>query len=538
MPRLLLVAPLTGALYAFGYPHAWASGHPVAALAAFLAMAALLEKLPRTRERALAALLHQLGFLATGFYWIPYTLQEFGGLPPGVSHLASLALAPVLNPAWWVYVAWQHVRGRLPGQASWTPALHAFMPAALMTAAEYLIPQQFPVYLGHTWGHLGPWLSLADVAGVSLYSFFSWWLVFALLPVFGKGRPEKFALTGVSLFLVAHAVWPYRPWNTRSTHPSSKELSLRVVQANVGNFLKVESESGDPLAVRDVVDRYRALTRLEEPQGLDLIVWPETAYPFPMPSSEMAGADLPPPEIFKELIARTGAEFLVGGYDTSGQGVAFDRFETEYNAAFHFGTAAELKGVYRKHILIPFGETLPFGPFNRPISRVLPALSFFARGTDFPLMRTKHGTGFVVPICYEILQGGFMARMLNAAGGADFIVNLTNDSWYGHTAEPEQHLFLAKWRALEFRRPIVRSTNTGITTVIYPDGREGRRLGVGEKDVLDFRLELPELAPVTIYQRWGLWPLVALWLALSALLSGHWWWQSRRVTGRGAARRP
>ena len=94
-------------------------------------------------------------------------------------------------------------------------------------------------------------------------------------------------------------------------------------------------------------------------------------------------------------------------------------------------------------------------------------------------------------------------------------MNHTNDSWYGNTAEPYQHLFLSKWRAVEFQLPIVRSTNTGVTSVIFPDGSESKRLGIGEKNILDVCVPLGS-GQATFYQIWGVWPL----LILAAILLG------------------
>ena len=83
------------------------------------------------------------------------------------------------------------------------------------------------------------------------------------------------------------------------------------------------------------------------------------------------------------------------------------------------------------------------------------------------------------------------------------MINLTNDSWYGKTMEPEQHLFLAKWRALEFNLPIVRSTNTGISSIIYADGSESRRLGVYETGNLDLKISFGRNEK-TLYERFGI----------------------------------
>jgi len=524
MPFLLFGLFASGVLYAFGYPHFAGEGFAPLAPVTLLAAVALVERLPTFRSRLLGVLLHQIGFQVTGFYWVPFTLQEFGALPPGISHLVALGLAPMLNPALWGWVAWLRWRPRLPGAAHWDAGMAAFFGAVWMTALENFIPQQFPVFAGHVWMQYPTLLRAAPWGGVATYSFFTWWLIMGLLPLARRQRPARSALAGALVFALVHPLLP--PLGGQA---ADKYLNVRVVQANIGNLLKTESETGDPLAVSDVVGRYRDLSLRESPQELDLIVWPETAYPFPFHTERLVTGDENLPEVFVNLMARTNAEILIGGYDSRADADTFmERYETDYNAAFLFGGEGQLSAVYRKHILIPFGETLPFGPLNRPLSRVLPAVSFFARGTKLTRFTTRRGPTFVAPICYEILQSEFVRRMVSAGTPpVDFIVNLTNDSWYGATAEPAQHLFLAKWRALEFQRPIVRATNTGISTIIYPDGREGRRLLTGEMDVMDVRLGFPARPPSTFFERYGLWGLMGLWVTLAAIFSLSWWRRNR-----------
>jgi apolipoprotein N-acyltransferase len=181
-----------------------------------------------------------------------------------------------------------------------------------------------------------------------------------------------------------------------------------------------------------------------------------------------------------------------------------------------------LESSYYKNILIPFGETLPFGPLNQSIVEMVPAIALFARGEGSQKMETRNGTRFVTPICYEILETEFMRKLLNEHGNNQFIVNHSNDSWYGTTAEPYQHLFLSKWRALEFAIPIIRSTNTGVTSVIYPDGSESKRLLIGEKKALEEVIPLPP-AQNTIYQRYGVIPFLVMTLLMGLVI----WWQEK-----------
>ncbi|MFN9999541.1 MAG: hypothetical protein ACK559_00295, partial [bacterium] len=116
---------------------------------------------------------------------------------------------------------------------------------------EVILPQQFPVYAGHLWMHFSEWLTLASVGGVALYSFFTWWFVLGLAPLLQRHPHAKSALIACSAFVGLHFVLP--SWQIT---PEKKSLNIRVVQANVGNFLKIQSENGDDGAVEDVVTRY------------------------------------------------------------------------------------------------------------------------------------------------------------------------------------------------------------------------------------------------------------------------------------------
>ncbi len=198
-----------------------------------------------------------------------------------------------------------------------------------------------------------------------------------------------------------------------------------------------------------------------------------------------------------------------------------DQFESVFNASLLISDD-KVKSIYHKNILIPFGETLPFGPLNRQIVSIIPAISLFARGSGIPVMETRDGYRFVTPICYELLESNYMRGLLNQWGGNHFIVNHTNDSWYGETAEPYQHLFLSKWRAIEFQLPIIRSTNTGVSSVIYPDGSESAQLGINKIGKLDINVSLSK-PKSTVYQEYGAFPLLLL-VGLIYLVT---WWREK-----------
>jgi len=271
-------------------------------------------------------------------------------------------------------------------------------------------------------------------------------------------------------------------------------------------------------AIKMVYDTYAELSLMPNENPIDLIIWPETAYPSLMSSRLLLDRPNSIPSIFKKVLNQKNAELFVGGYDQPVPG-KFSSFETEYNTAFFFSPrenegSHKLKNLYYKMKMIPFGETLPFGPFNRFLSNYITNVSYFAKGDKFTLFKTRNGTPFISVICYEILYSNFVRNYLNKTReDPQFLINLTNDSWYGDTSEPYQHLLLSKWRAIEFNLPFIRSTNTGITSIIYPDGSESKRLKIFEKGILDINFKTNKRGP-TLFQVWGIYGSILLFFLI------------------------
>jgi apolipoprotein N-acyltransferase len=514
---LFIASLLSGAIYSLGFPNAWGEGFWPLALIGFGAQFHLLHFYTKSRQQLFSVWFFNLAFHLMSFYWVGGTLQEFGELPPPWNHLLGSLLFLIHNPTWYAYIFWLKFSPRLKAFQHFSLELQSLWIAMFFTFFEILLPQQFPVFMAHILTPYSSELSFTPWIGMSVYSFFLYWLVLCSRQVIlSRGKNARIGLSFVLIFALLHFIFP--SLEGESSGPT-KSLKMRLVQANIGNFFKVASETGDEAALEIVLGRYEKLSLQNiDANTFDLIIWPETAYPFPLPSDRLLSGERQIPQLFRQVISLSGAEFIVGGYDQKSQSHYLDSFETDYNAVYHFSTNGSLKSVYRKHRLIPFGETLPFGPLNKWLSTKLDNVSFFARGSDFPLFRTHNDITFVTPICYEILDSFFIKRMLNTAGPVDFILNLTNDSWYGDTAEPRQHLALAKWRSMEFSMPLVRSTNTGITSIIYPNGKESRRLNVESMGVLDMQLSLPQTPPVTLYRKLGYFPLMGLWFFLLSFI--------------------
>ena len=501
-----IVTFIAGGIYALAYPSFFGTGWlPLT----FIAIPIFIWQLEKTsfKSSLIVILGFNLGLDVLGYYWIPHTLREFGQLPYLVSVLLGLAFCLILQPHWWLYAVWKKFRP----QGSWGSENKIILTALIMTLLERFVNQQFPSYVGSPWLHLAPFLGLAPYFGVSLFSFMTYWIsleVVAQLKV-KHFRPQVWI--GMALFIIINAALPL------SNPKSDTNLSVRVVQANIGNFLKISSELGDVNSYESVSEIYKRLSTEDNGFHPELIIWPETAYP-----ETFYGTQSDVHRVFKNISEDTGSEILLGGYDQDMTKSSMDFYESIFNSSLLISDN-KVKSIYHKNILIPFGETLPFGPLNRTIVSYIPAISLFARGYGSEKMETKKGYRFITPICYEILESNFIRDLLNQWGGSQFIVNHTNDSWYGDTAEPLQHLFLSKWRALEFQLPIIRSTNTGISSIIYRDGSESPRIGINKLGNLDIDIPIQN-AKSTVYQVYGVFPL----LILAALIYLMTWWRTSR----------
>lgn len=493
----LILTLASGGLYALCYPSFLGPGWLPLLFIALPFFLWRLEEAKSVKSTLLHILAYNMGLNLVGYYWIPHTLREFGQLPWIVSVILGMFFALILQPHWWMYVLWKKYRPEF----DWKSEKGILITALVMTLLERYFPQQFPSYAGSPWLHLRPFLGLAPHLGVVTFSFLTYWVA---LETYSQLNEKKFryqvwiALLG---FVFLNTIFPLKE------RMSEQSIGVRVVQANIGNFLKVQSETGDVNSFEAIRIKYEKLSSVQNGFHPELIIWPETAYP-----NTFYGLETNIDQTFRTIMTATNSEMLIGGYDQDTTKPFTEIHETVFNSSILMNSG-KVKSAYHKNILIPFGETLPFGPLNKAIVSIVPAVSLFARGDGTPKMETKNGYRFVTPICYEILESNYMRNLLNEHGNNRLIVNHTNDSWYGNTAEPFQHLFLSKWRALEFNLPIVRSTNTGITSVIYPDGSESRRLGINEEGTLDVVVPLGN-GEATLYQKYGVYPFMLIFLVL------------------------
>jgi apolipoprotein N-acyltransferase len=275
----------------------------------------------------------------------------------------------------------------------------------------------------------------------------------------------------------------------QSADMASTGVRLRIVQANVDQANKWRPENSV-----EIFSTYLDLTKSGGLDGISLVVWPETAVPFFLAESAQAltaiGDVLP-----------DGTSLLVGSGRIVEERDAQDRLVATrvYNSLLAIGDKGEVLDGYDKIHLVPFGEYLPFQDFMESLGifQLTGVRGGFSAGTGSRLLSVPGAPPARPLICYEII---FPDEISNSGPRPGWLLNVTNDAWFGGSAGPYQHFHQAQLRAVEQGLPVVRAANTGISAIIDPYGRVLGELGLKEEGVVDG--VLPEALPITKFAMW------------------------------------
>ncbi|HEV8501243.1 MAG TPA: apolipoprotein N-acyltransferase [Casimicrobiaceae bacterium] len=484
---------------------------PLLAIACAAALFSMWLAAPRARDAAQSGYAFGLGLFGAGASWVYIALQTFGGMPVAVAVLATFA-----------FVAWLALWPALAGYAAVRVTMAGTPARAAAIAGAWAITEWLRgiVFTGFPWLALGssqlPGSTLAGFAPlggttmVTLGVAATAALAALAIDAIARAAPRRAlgAAAGIVVLFVAGAA----AWRTPWTEPSGRPLAASLIQGNVAL-----REKFDP-AFRDRnFDLYAFMA--EQSRGR-LIVFPESAMP-------VFAHDVP--EAIFERIGRAAdardGDALIGLFTLSPP--ASDGDEPGiHNSVITVG--ANRSQIYRKHHLVPFGETIPLKPvlgfiINDILS--IPLADQTPGPANAPPLDVA-GEKVAVDICYEDAYG---AELRHGAREATLLVNVTNDAWYGHSIAAWQHNQIAAMRALESGRPLLRATNTGITAAFGADGREIASLPWYTRGILEVRIE--GRTGTTPYLRFG----DALPLAFAAVLFAA-GWMARRRDG-GASRR-
>jgi apolipoprotein N-acyltransferase len=429
---------------------AWLVTETIASAALGWLSAVLLVVTARASRTYLPAYCCGLVVYAVGFYWIYETVARFGGYGPVIS--GSIFLLYVATGAiFFLVFAWIHHN---LGSTFDDFALRS--PTAIVVA-ELITVRLFYWHFGHTQVAFTPFVQIAGVGGAMLVSFVMFWVAEAGVRVFfeREWRPAFLIPLAALAISLAYGTWMM----TALDSPPGEKQEVILVQ-------------GPPTLTekRDLDSMWLALARIYElskrsARPGSLVVWPEGSIPAYIPA-DLGSVDNEP---YLPCL-RDGSAFLVGGFANDGP-------QKRYNSAFAVYADGTVPAPYFKQILIPFGEYMPGSSVFPWLNRLNDNAGLFAAGHETKVFSfaLKHPDGApytarVAPlICYEDTVTG-PAR--NATRhGAELLVNLTYDTWFGRSAAPFQHHLIAIFRAIENRRFLIRSTFTGYTAIVDPLGK-------------------------------------------------------------------
>ena len=345
------------------------------------------------------------------------------------------------------------------------------------------------------------------------------WITLALAAspavILGPGSRRARAGLLALAFLILSGLWGWG--ESRLRHPVAPRPDapvVRIVQPDVKQEAKYDEDN-----LRSIFLRYVKLTATPAARAPDIAIWSEGAVPLP------ANDLLDPAKGWAQVIRASlhpGETLMLGAYRIAGSPAQPLYFNSLY-AVRATDQGLMVTGVYDKSRLVPFGEYLPAEEILEPLGfKDLTHIgdSFAAGPPPRPL--TPAGVPPVQPlICYESLFPDLVRQAVNGGPARpQWIVNVSNDSWFGVTSGPLQHLNQASYRAIEEGLPIARATPTGVSAMIDAYGRmvPGAELGFGRMDVID--VSLPPALRDTTYGRLGEWPFAAF-LALSLLTVGR-----------------
>ncbi|MDR3567937.1 MAG: apolipoprotein N-acyltransferase [Syntrophobacteraceae bacterium] len=457
----ILLSVLSGLLLSAGFPK------PAMFYLAWVALVPLLLAVRgRSAKRAL-----MLGYLCgfvhslTCLYWIDYAIYHFGGFSFVLSCLILSLLCAIMAiyPALFALAA-QKFEG--------FPALYVFGLPFVWVTLEWI---RAHVITGFPWADLGytqtPLLHLVQVADLTGVYGVSWLVVLAGTVISGFianycRRSGVVVLAGMIALVLTYGF--VRAAQIERLEHLQTALNVSVVQGNIS-----QDEKWDRAAVDKTIQTYGRLSAeaARKNPAPDLIVWPESAMPFFYGINRTLSLKV------EDVVKNIGKPLLFGSLGVAPSGGKVHLL----NSAYLLDGGAALLGSYAKQHLVPFGEYVPWmSLFSFAKSASVGPVDFVPGKNPGPVI--LKGLPLGVLICYEDIFAGIARKTVQR--GAEVLINITNDAWYGDTSGPYQELEISRWRAIECRVPLARAANTGISAVFDATGREQGSLALDRSGFL------------------------------------------------------
>jgi len=491
--RRYLLAVLSGTLYFLGFAGfgIWPLAY-IALVPLLWALDPLHDNEPLTRRQILSiGFVFGLTWNVGGFYWIASTLRSFSGFSYVWCLLITLILCAYQGCTMVLFAGLFRLARRL-GASNLLAAPAAFC------VSEWTYPELFKHYFGSSLHNTPLAIQVADIGGPLLVTAL---LVAANVGIYTlslthRNRQFDRRTTAIvaSLWAATLAYGAYRMHEVDERAAAAPKITVGLVQTNMG----LTAKRDDPReGLRRHIDQSLALQARTK---IDLLVWPESAFGWFLPAHVKNVRDI----VFQGAI---DTPTLFGGLAQRER----DGKILPFNTAFMTDGDGSIVGTYDKTYLLAFGEYMPLGDTFPVLYQISPNSGRFAPGDHVqPVPFGPYRIG--VLICYEDILPSFVARSVQV-GNPHLLVNITNDAWFGDTHAPWEHLAIAKLRAVEHHRALVRSTNSGVSTVIDPAGRTLALSGVFTRENLS--AEVPMMQGSSLYVTLGNFPG---YLALLALL--------------------
>jgi apolipoprotein N-acyltransferase len=449
------------------------------------ALAPLLVAVRGASTRRAFALGYLCGFVhnVSVLFWIRYAVNHYGGF----SQPASLFLLALLCAYLAVYAgAFALIARKLEKY----PALWLFGSPFVWVGLEWV---RAAALSGFPWTNLAytqtPVTLLIQIADITGTYGVSWLIVFASMVLTGLILKKPYRWAGLACFAVllgASLLYgSIRPGTVREAQELAPAWNVAVIQGNID-----QAQKWDPAFQLETLERYRRLSVEAAARNPvpDLLLWPETAVPFFYGiEQELTGK-------MNDIVREAGKPILFG----SPAATRLDGQVRMLNRAYLVDGKATLAGAYAKRHLVPFGEYVPMARLLFFVHKLTHGVGDNLPGDDpSPLVLTGHRMG--VLICYEIIFPELSRD--EVLRGAGVLMNLTNDAWYGDTSGPYQHLEMARWRAIEFRRPVVRAANTGVSAIFDAVGQEQGRIALNREG--SYSAAVRPMDIITVYARYG-----------------------------------
>ena len=421
------------------------------------------------------------GWFACGFSWVGNALlidiAAFGWLYP-ITLFASGAFFGLFigAPAYFTYCF------KKP-YAQWL----AF--AALWVIFEWI--RSF-ILTGFPWNLLGSVLAFSPQTIQTAALFGTYGL--SLLVLLGVSAPtlifiyrNKISVTIATstILLISIFIYAFGAWRIQNISDETSDINIRIVQPSIPQAMKWDNAS-----LENNFLEYIRLSKSKPLDNIDFVIWGETATPYPLDIEKYYR------ELITEAVPPKG--YLITGL------VRYE-FESAYdyrplNSMFILNKQGEIVDFYDKSHLVPFGEYMPLRKFLPDwIKPITQTVADFKSGKAHKVFKLKNYPSFGALICYEII---FPSEIINPSNKPEFLVNLTNDGWYGDSSGPRQHLVSTQLRAVEEGITIIRAANTGISAVISPIGKIVAFLPLNHKNILDITLP-KQLSLPTLYGKYG-----------------------------------